>query len=352
VDALIKALFRETDARARVWILDSLRAIAREDVGSDAEAWFAWWKRRKDDAAFQPPADVPAEKKEFAGVPLEVVTVPARRGAGESENVRRPELFVLSPYGWNHAWFGPHLDALKDVFTVTTIRLPSLKELTGLSGYGNGIGTYPLARLAKAFDALREARGVEEVVVLAEGATCWVAEAYAVLAPKRVRGLILIDGWLDAPAYASALQRWSVSPDADEAWMAKSLLGVASAARDRDEDRRMARIALTHRLTDRSDLLGHHLWTRARDPQGFATMPPLEFTRRTRIPVPALFLFPAASRLSGHHDAPRIREAFPNSIVAVVEESRGLAFVEQHDEFHRIVKGFVDRHRLAAEEPR
>ena len=108
----------------------------------------------------------------------------------------------------------------------------------------------------------------------------------------------------------------------------------------------MARTALTHRLLDRSDLLGHHFWTRAQDPQGFATVPPLRLDRRSRIESPALFLFPAGSPMSGHPEAARVRDAFPNALVAALEDTRGLPWVDRHDEFHRVVRGFVDRFAL------
>ncbi len=348
VEALLGALAREQDARPRVWILDALRAIARADIGDGIEEWNAWWKANRDRAAFQPPEDVRPDRREFAGIPLEVVTVGGRRGGadGDAEGRRRPELFVLAPFGWSHAWYRPHLDALERTFTVHYIRLPSLQELTGLSGYGQGIGTYPVGRLARAFEALRAERGVESVTLLAEGATCWVAEAYAVLQPKRTRGLILLDGWLDADGYVAALRRLAAAGNEDEVWMAKSLLGEGPADRDRREDHRMGLVSLAHRLVDRADLLGHLLWTTARDPQGFASVPALRFDRRSRIETPTLFLFPAASPLSGHPDARRIRDAFPQGLVATMEDTRGLPFVDRHDEFHRIVRGFVDRFRL------
>ena len=108
----------------------------------------------------------------------------------------------------------------------------------------------------------------------------------------------------------------------------------------------MAGVQLDHRLLDRADLLGHLLWTRARDPQGFVTVPPLRLDRRTRIEAPSLFVFPAGSPMSGHPEAERVREAFPKSLVAALEDTRGFPWVDRHDEFHRVVRGFVDRFGL------
>lgn len=343
IRALVAALGRETDARVRPWILDTLRRMTGADEGPDAAPWAAWWEKRKDDPDVQPPADAPPERREFAGVKLEVVTVPARRTA---DGRKAPALFVLAPFGWTHDYFRPCLDPLRETFDVSYIRLPSVRELTGLSGFGDTIPTYPVDRLARAFEALRKDRGVERVVLLGEGPAAWIAETYARDYAPRTAGLLLLNGWLDAASYAAALQRMAGAGNADEAAVARSLLGLEPGARDEREDRWMARVSLTHRLMDRSDLLGHLLWTRAQDPQGFASVPPLRLDRRTRIEVPTLFVFPASSPMSGHFEGQRVRDAFPKGLVAALEDTKGLSWVDRHDELFRVVKGFVERYGL------
>ena len=341
--ALVRQLAREADARPRVWILDALRALVRADLGPDPAPWQAWWEAHRDDLLLQAPVDLPPEKGEFAGVRLETVTIPARDpDAGR----RRPWLFVLAPFGWTHDYFRPHLDLLGEIFTVAYIRLPSVKELTGSEGYGDSIPVYPADRLARAFEALRKQKGVEQVILLAEGPAAWIAEDYALMNPSRTAGLILLNGWVDSASYAEALKRMAARGNDEERAAARSLLGVDPSRRDQAEERWMERTTLTHRLMDRADLLGHLLWTRTRDPQGFASVPPVVFTRQVKIEAPALFVFPAASPLSGHPEAERIRESFPRSIVATLDDTRGLGFVDRHDEFHRIVRGFVERFRL------
>ncbi len=342
--ALVAALARETDLRVKVFLLDTLRALTGADEGPEPKAWAAWWERRKDDPDTGPPADVAPEKREFAGVGLEVLSTPSRPSTDGS---RRPALFVLAPFGWTHGYFRPWLDSLRETFEVHYIRLPSVRELTGLSGYGDRIPPYPVERLAKAFEALRRDRRVERVVLLAEGPATWIAETYAMRHPDRTAGLILLNGWLDAESYGSALVRMAESGSADERAVARSLLGLDPSSRDEREDRWMARTALTHRLMDRSDLIGHLLWTRTLDAQGFASVPPLRFDRHARIETPALFVFPGGSPLSGHPEGQRVREAFPKGLVATLDDTRGLPWVDRPDELFRVVKGFVDRHGLA-----
>jgi pimeloyl-ACP methyl ester carboxylesterase len=343
IRALVAALAREADARVRPWILDTLRRMTGADEGPEPAAWAAWWEKRKDDPDVQPPPDAPPERREFAGVKLEVVTVPARR---TPDGRKHPALFVLAPFGWTHDYYRPYLDPLRETFDVSYIRLPPVRELTGLSGYGDRIPIYPVDRLAKAFEALRKDRGVEKVVLLGEGASAWIAETYARDFPDRTAGLLLLNGWLDAASYGAALQRMADAGSADEGAVARSLMGLEPGDRDEREDRWMSRTWLTHRLMDRSDLLGHYLWTRTQDPQGFATVPPLRLDRRSRIETPTLFVFPAASPLSGHFEGPRVRDAFPKGLVAALEETRGLCWVDRHDELFRIVRGFVERYGL------
>jgi pimeloyl-ACP methyl ester carboxylesterase len=341
--ALVTALSRETDPGVRLFLLDTLRGLTGADEGPEPKAWAAWWQRRRDDPDVQPPPGVPAEKREFAGVPLEVLSVPSRPATDGS---RRPALFVLAPFGWSHAYFRPWFDPLREIFEVSYIRLPPVRELTGLSGYGDRIPAYPVERLAKAFEALRADRKVERVVLLGEGAATWIAETYALRYPGRTAGLLLLNGWLDADSYGAALQRTAAAGSADERAVARSLLGLEPGARDEREDRWMARTALTHRLMDRGDLQGHFLWTRTFDPQGFASVPPLRLDRHARIEAPALFVFPGGSPLSGHPEAQRVRDAFPKGLVATLEDTRGLPWADRPEEFLRVVKGFVERHAL------
>ncbi len=341
--ALVRALAPETDARPRVWILDTLRALTRCDEGPEPVAWQTWWDVHRDDPELQPPEDLPPEKGEFAGVVLETVTVPARRpGPGR----KRPWLFVLAPFGWTHDLFRPHLDLLAETFTVSYIRLPPVRDLTGSSGYGDSIPVYPTDRLARAFEALRKQRGVEQVILLAEGPAAWIAETYALAYPARTAGLVLLNAWVDSASYAEALKRMAAAGSDDERAAARSLLGLDPSRRDEREERWMARTHLTHRLMDRADLLGHLLWTRTRDPQGFCSVPPVVLTRHTKVDVPALFVFPGGSPLSGHPEAPRIRESFPKALVATLEDTRGLCFVDYHDELHRVIRGWVGRYGL------
>ena len=59
----------------------------------------------------------------------------------------------------------------------------------------------------RALDRFRATLNIDRFVVLAHGASGWIAMRYAVTYPKRCAGLVLLDTSLDKQAYAEALQR-------------------------------------------------------------------------------------------------------------------------------------------------
>ncbi len=342
VARLVRAFTEETDLRVRVWVHASLRAVAGRDFGREPTIWREWWERNRDRPEWKAQGDE-VVREEFAGVPLETFTVdtPAPSG-GRSE---RPEVFVLAPFGYTHDWFRPTLDELSDSVRLTYVTLPTISELTGASGYGPSVPTYPVDRLAAALEDLREKHGAERVVVLASGPTAWIAERYAQRYAKRVAALLLVDGWLDRTAYGQALARLYAQGSASERWAAELLLGEVPTQHTPEEGLRLRRVFLTHALAEPRDSEAWRLWRTAARDTGFVTVPPLEFDRHTRIEIPTLFTFPGESPFGGGtaDDLRRIRASFkkPPPVTAVLRDSRGFAHVEDPEEFLRVLRGFL-----------
>jgi pimeloyl-ACP methyl ester carboxylesterase len=340
--ALIGALRGEKDSHVAVAIADTLSKVTGLRFGRDAAAWLAWWERHGDKAF----AGLEEERKrrELGGISLETVTVPSRRpGDPATEKI---DILVLAPFGWTHDAFRPWLDELSRFARVTYVKLPRLEELTGDSGYGAAVPEYPVSALVKALEALREELGKRRVVLLAEGAAGWIAERYAVSFRDRTAALVILNGYLDAPAYAAALLRFARSPTPAERFAAETLLNRNGVAHDRAAYRAIARVLLTADLADPWDSWGYLLWTRAQDPQGFASVPDLRFRDRMKLETPACFFFGAGSRLTGFPEAPRIREHFPNNIIAVMAKSRGFPYLSEYDEFYRVLEGFLSYYGL------
>ncbi|MCG3133576.1 MAG: hypothetical protein HMLKMBBP_00769 [Planctomycetes bacterium] len=347
VERLVRALAVEKDLRVIAWVRSSLRGIVREDFGRDPAPWREWFEKNRDRPEWRKQGEE-IVRGQFAGIPLERVTTdrPSRSEEERKAREARPELLVLSPFGWSHGWFRPYLDEASEFVRITYVTLPTVQEVTGSSGYGQSIPVYPVTKLAKALDEVRKAGKRDKVLLLAPGAVGWAAERYALDFPDRIAGLVIVDGWLDAQSYAAALTRLSREGSVSERRAAGTLL--ASGRRDREEAHDLRSAFLTSSLTDTRDSEAFRLWRDAARDHGFAVVPPLVFDRQTRIETPTLFTFPDPALQPFSGGAPeefrRIRESFrnPPPVLAVMRDTRGLAHVEDPAEFLRVLRGFFD----------
>jgi pimeloyl-ACP methyl ester carboxylesterase len=349
VAALVEALGREVDRRTALQIVETLRALTPAPCLLDAAEWSEWWRRNEGDPRFAP-ADEEARQGEYEGVKLETRTVAPvpTKGKGAAPP-KPPHILVLPAFGFTTASFGPYLLPLRDRAAITWVRLPGVQELTGRSGYGDDLPEYPVDRLVRALDAFRASLGIERFLVLANGASGWIALRYAVLHPDKCSGLILIDTALDKQAYAEALRRGAAAGDANERLVARTLLRETGARFDEGLLARLHAIGLEQGFHDPGDLEIAWLFFRARDPQGFATVPEISWSRHRKLDVPALFLSSASSPFSGHADAERIQRIFPRSMVAPIRETRAMPFVEENAKFHDVVAAFLARFGLSRE---
>lgn len=347
VSALVEALAKETDARTRLQIVDTLRALTPAPCLLDAGEWTEWWKRNEGDPRFLP-ADEEPKQGEYEGVKLEtrtVAAVPTKRQPG-ARPPTPPHILVLPAFGFTTAVFGPYLLPLRDRAAITWVKLPGVQELTGRSGYGDDLPDYPVDRLVRALEAFRASLGIDRFLVLANGASGWIALRYAVVHPERCSGLILIDTALDKQAYADALRRGAAKGDADERFVARTLLGEAGTPFNEATLARLHAIGLAHGFWDPADLEIAWLYHRGRDPQGFASVPDISWSRHRKVDVPALFLYSASSAFSGHPEADRIQKIFPRSMVAPIREVKGMPYVEENAKFHEVVAAFLRRFGL------
>jgi len=344
IAALIEALGRETDPRTRLCIAESLRGLAPAPCLLDADAWRAWWAEHDADPEFRP-ADAEPQRGEYEGIVLETRTVAAvpRKGGRRRPP---PHVLVLPQFGWSTAAFGPYLLPLREHATITWVRLPSVRALTGRSGYGSDIPTYPVARLVRALERFRAARKVERFVILAHGASGWIAMRYAITYSDRCAGLILIDTALDREGYSRILQYAAARGTEAERFVAKTLTHQNNVPFNEATLHRIHALGLARGFHDPADLEIAWLFRHAREPQGFATVPEIKWRRHKEVSIPALFFYSAATAFSGHRDADRIQRHFTRSIVAPVSQARGMPFVEENRKFHDVIRAFLARFEL------
>ena len=345
IEALVAALEGEEDRRTTLRIVATLRTLTPAPCLFDAAAWRAWWNKNRDDTRFKP-VDEPPRSAEYDGIVLETRSVARVKKPSEQEQGPPPHVLVLPGFGFTTAVYGPYLLPLQERANITYVRLPSIQKLTGRSGYGKDIPVYPTDRLVRALDRYRETMKIESFLVLAPGASGWIAMRYAQLFPRKVRGLILLDTALDKRAYAEALRRASTRGDKGERFVANTLLHRNSVPFNRRTLDMLHTVGLERGYHDRSDLEIGYLWNYAREPQGFATVPEIRWRKQARLRTPALFLYSAASPFSGHPEMMRIQKHFPNAMVAPLSGARGLPFVEENEKFHEVVRTFLNKYAL------
>jgi len=344
VSALVEALAKEGERRTRLCIVETLRALTPAPCLLDADAWAAWWRDHEGDPRFEP-ADEAARKGTYEGIVLETRTVAAVPGEGRKS--RPPiQVLVLPQFGWSTSIFGPYLLPLRERATLTWVGLPTVQDLTGKSGFGDDVPTYPVDRLARALERFRESHAIERCLLLAEGASGWFAMRYAQLYGPRCLGLVLIDTALDRQAYGEALRRGALRGTPGEKWTAKTLLHENGVPFNEATLDRIQAMGLSRAFRDPADLEIGSLFDHARVPQGFATVPDLVWGKRSQLDTPTLFLYSGGSVFSGHGDMMRIGEHFPRSLVAPLKEARALPFIEANARFHEVIAAFLDKFGL------
>jgi pimeloyl-ACP methyl ester carboxylesterase len=346
VSALVAALAKEKDVRTRLQIVSTLRAITPAPCLLDSGAWTAWWRKNEGDPRFVP-ADEARRSGEYEGLVLETKTVAVVRPRGDKKTKPPPHFLVLPNFGWSTEMFGPYLLPLRERAAISWVSLPSVQKLTGRSGYGQDIGKYPVGRLVRALDKFRASLKLDRFVILAPGATGWIAMRYAQAYPERCAGLVLIDTALDRAAYATALRRGARRGDAGERWTAKTLTHENNAPFNRKTLDRMHAYGLERGFHDRSELEIGALFTHAREPQGFASVPDIKWSKRARLDTPTIFFYSGRSAFSGYGEAERIRKHFPRALVAPLGDAKAMPWIEENEKFHAVIADWLKRYELA-----
>lgn len=218
---------------------------------------------------------------------------------------------------------------------------------------GEGVGSY--WRQAEDLERLREHLGLDRIFLAGHSAGTRLATAYAAQFPQRLAGLVLI-----TPPAAHLV---TAEPDADE--LIGRRLGepvfadAAAAARSGpdldDEDR----FNDWHR---RCAPLGYARWGAAEQAHAavgrwalpavrayFSVEPPGDFAARLgRVTAPVLVVAGEVDCLTGLAPVVALAGLFPAGRAAVIERCGHYPWVEQPEEFRRVLDGYLDRVGLPA----
>ena len=241
--------------------------------------------------------------------------------------------------GMDHVSFRPWLD-----FVAERVRLVYLD----LPGHGQSPppADYSLEAMADALDALRAHLGVERVLVLGASYGGFVGLVYALRHPQRVAGLLLVD---TAPSYGfrgesvdvarrrgtpemlAALDRlWNdtLGSDADFRRDWTTILPLYFHSAPLDEIRRLAD-ATTYRLATRKAVLPTFREYDVRERLG-------------EISAPALVVVGRHDWITSVGQAEALASGLPNARLVVFEQSGHMPFVDEPEEFRRVVSDWLE----------
>ena len=241
--------------------------------------------------------------------------------------------------GMDHVSVRPWLD-----FVAERVRLVYLD----LPGHGQSPppADYSLEAMADALDALRAHLGVERVLVLGASYGGFVGLVYALRHPQRVAGLLLVD---TAPSYGfrgesvdvarrrgtpemlAALDRlWNdmLGSDADFRRDWTTILPLYFHSAPLDEIRRLAD-ATTYRLATRKAVLPTFREYDVRERLG-------------EISAPALVVVGRHDWITSVGQAEALASGLPNARLVVFEQSGHMPFVDEPEEFRRVVSDWLE----------
>jgi pimeloyl-ACP methyl ester carboxylesterase len=199
----------ETHPRVHPVLLFNLEEIVGTSFYMDVPAWRDYWERNKDKTLAKPKRFDIADFGDVKG--MEFNDTFARRGTG-------PLTIALPMPGQTTVYFLPYFSQwlfVKWFF----INLPPVKSFPDVKINEHGDPIYPVNLLVDAFEDIRKKQGVEKMVLLGHGFTCWVAAKYAQKYPNNVLGLILLDPYAEDDLYSKAVDQAKRSGDPDaEFW--------------------------------------------------------------------------------------------------------------------------------------
>jgi pimeloyl-ACP methyl ester carboxylesterase len=278
---------------------------------------------------------------------------------------------VLPDYGFEKEYLETYLRNLETTSKIIYMNLPGasdFKDPVLTPDAGMPSPTYPLSRLVKTFETLREelvAEGKLEkgrVAILAHGISGWIAMRYASEYPQSVKCLILVSTYSSGAAFGKGLEtvekNGSTGGDIEEEHWAQSCMWTGAAfkyqATNEQEMRALQRRSFTlYFANPRGYEIEDLYWPLVKKSaagMGEAEVPkinrlmgsvmiPMDFNvgKEKKTGVPALVLVGANSRMTSIDDSKEIAK-FYGGALEVFKESSQMPFIEENKHFVSIVR--------------
>ncbi|WP_426753450.1 alpha/beta fold hydrolase [Myxococcus sp. Y35] len=207
---------------------------------------------------------------------------------------------------------------------------------------------YALATLVADVEALRRALGVERWVVMGHSFGGTLALEYAARHPEAVAGLIVVDGFSDAPgtyrSWARALEEWHARtlPQGEEAGFQQVMTALQGLdtkgffdrmqwvdARQREE---MERVDARSGLRNTGELSGALFG---------GELKAYRFASHARVQAPALVIIGRHDRAIGPETSRALAEALPHGTYLEYENSAHFPYLEEAERFEQDVRRFL-----------
>jgi len=323
----------ETNPRVRSVLLYNLQEITGEYFHTDVEQWRLYWERNKD-------RTLPAVKRfdvgTFGDVKLEVDDTFARKGSG-------PVVIALPMTNTNSQYYMPYFNQWLFVRWIF-INLPPVRSFPDVQYDEDNDPIYPVDILVDAFEDMRKKRNLDQMAVLAQGFSCWVAAKYAQKYPDRVSGLIMLNPFASNETFGRRIDEAMRTGDPDDEFWAKvsrKQIKPTTAI----ESARYSYFNCSAYLKDTSDLeiaMLRRIWV---DPGGSTiVIPPFDIRGEDTSKTPALIFFAQKqNKLQGIDDMNKFKRYYPKNIVVKLKKSARLPFMEEPENFEKALRLFVDK---------
>lgn len=235
-----------------------------------------------------------------------------------------PPLIFTHGIGGNHLSWWQQIPAFRDRYTCLTYDAPGF----GRSDHPEGDWTY-----ADTLAALIDHLGLERPTLVAQSMGGWAALAYALTHPQRVPALVMAGS--PGPIQLSGLEQWLAGGNAQRDDLSRR--GIHPACGERMASEQPAK----HFLYQEIAALNPTPWSPARQPGGFARVPPIQPQQLQCFTVPTQFVIGAEDAVIPAQLLERAAAAVPGARVQSVSQAGHSVYFERPDQFNALVGDFL-----------